>query len=100
MFERLLNVLNGIKGYLAIFFSLKKNKTPITQLNTMRQMTFGEFHGKMTPPKSRPRSNMSTKPRTDALPAQSMALNPSSAFVFGLCTSKNTRSKTKVVPVQ
>lgn len=64
----------------------------------IKQMTFGELHGAITPPKSRPSSNIKTKPRTETLPSQSIALSPSKALVRGLWTSRKTRSKTKAKP--
>jgi hypothetical protein len=73
-------------------------RPPITTPKTMRQMTFGDDQGKMTPPKSRPRSSMRVSPRTHKLPKKSIALRPSTTFVLGLCTSRKNKRRKKVVP--
>lgn len=66
---RFLNTCNGIRGYLATFFSLKKKINMATLPKTSRQITFGELHEKVSPPKLRPSRSMSVTPRTDKLPA-------------------------------
>jgi hypothetical protein len=98
MFDGWLNTPNGIRGYRATFFSLKMNRPPITTPKTIRQITFGDDHGNITPPKSRPRSNMRVSPRMHRLPKKSMAMIPSTTFVLGLWTSRKKRSRTKAVP--
>jgi hypothetical protein len=64
----------------------------------IRQITCGDFQANVAPPKSNPSSNMSVSPSTEALPNQSMALNPSIIFVLGLCTSKKKTRRTNVMP--
>ena len=76
--------LSGISGYRARLFWLKIKSIDMKQPNTMRQMILGEFQGNITPPKSKPRSSISVKPKIEKLPHQSMALMPSRTFVFGL----------------
>jgi hypothetical protein len=50
----------------------------------IRQRTCGDFHGNVAPPNSSPRSTMRVIARIERLPAQSMALKPSTTAVFGL----------------
>ena len=88
----------GMRGYLASRFSLNMKKTDMTAPNTIKQMTLGEFQGNVTPPKSRPRRTIKVSPMMLMLPSQSIALTPSISDVFGLCTSRNSWSKTKATP--
>ena len=88
----------GINGYSANLASLKIKKPIIRTPNTMRQMTFGEFQGNVSPPKSRPSNVMSVTPSMVTVPNQSIAFIPSQIWVFGLWTSKNSRIIRKANP--
>ena len=92
------NIDSGISGYFASFFSLITNTRTITTPNMIKQMTVGLDQGNVAPPNSRPSSNMSTTPIIDNVPNQSMALRPSRKRVRGLWTSRNRKSRMKVVP--
>jgi hypothetical protein len=87
-----------MRGYLARRASLYTKKIDINAPKIMRHMTVGELQGKISPPKSRPRSNINTKPMMVILPNQSIAWRPSFHFVLGLCTLKKTSSSANVVP--
>jgi len=97
-FDQFANNFRGIKGYRANLFSLYTKKIDINAPNTIRQMTRGEFHGKVVPPNSRPRRSISTSAIIDRLPNQSIALNPSNTGVLGLWTSRNMNNRMNVVP--
>lgn len=88
----------GIIGYRANRPSLKRNRMATKIPNTTRHMTFGESHGKDTPPKFRPSSTITIRPMRKMLPAQSTALIPSTNLVFGSCTSKKSSKRTKATP--
>ena len=79
-----MNSFNGMSGYLANFFSLSTKNKIATLPKTIRQMTVGLFHGKASPPKSRPSRSIRVTPRIDKLPSQSIARMPSRKVVFGL----------------
>ena len=66
---------------------------------TMRQITFAEPHGSMTPPNSRPRRSMSVPPTIVRDPVQSTALRPSQTGVFGLSRCRKIHRRMKTVPV-
>lgn len=94
----LLNIPKGISGYLASLFLLNMKNRDMAEPKTIRQMTMGEFQGKVAPPKSRPSRIIISRPSIEALPNQSTAFMPSVSFVLGLCTSKNSNSKRKAIP--
>jgi len=98
-FEGLLKRSSGIKGYLARRFSLKMKNTEIKAPKITRQRTSGDFQGKVAPPNCNPRRIISVIPRMERLPNQSTALSPSNTGVLGLCTSRNTRRRRNVIPV-
>lgn len=98
MFEGWAKTPNGIKGYFATFFSLRKKSTDMNAPKTIRQITFGDDQGKITPPKSSPSKSISVRPRMHRLPRKSIALSPSTTFVLGLWTSRKKRSRKKVSP--
>jgi hypothetical protein len=52
--------------------------------NTIKQITFGEFHGNVSPPKSRPSNVISVTPSMVTVPNQSTAFIPSQILVFVL----------------
>lgn len=97
-FDVRLNIPSGISGYRASRFSLYMNSSENRHPNMIRQITCGESHENVTPPKSSPRSSISVRPRIEKHPNQSIALAPSTIFVRGLCTSRKSRRRTKVSP--
>lgn len=94
-FDLSLSNPNGINGYRANLLSLTTKNTLIKQPKTIKHTTFGLPQGKVVPPKFSPSSNMTTKPIIEMLPNQSTALMPSLIVVFGLCTSRKRRIRTK-----
>src|ERR1700712_2489082 len=64
----------------------------------IRHITCGDFQANVSPPKSKPSNSMRVSPRTEMLPNQSIARNPSIIFVLGLCTSKKKKRRTNVIP--
>lgn len=98
LLEQVLNMLSGIRGYLARRFSLKRKNPIITVPNTIKQMTFGLFQGNIAPPKSNPRRSSTVTARIESVPNQSTALMPSPSFVRGLCTSSKRSKRTNAIP--
>ena len=72
------------------------NSTP----KTIRQTTFGEFQGNVSPPKSRPSKVMRVTPSIVTVPNQSIAFIPSHILVLGLWTSKNSKIIRKAKPAK
>jgi len=83
-------------GYFASFFSLKMKKKVMKHPKMIKQMTVGDFQGKVVPPKSRPSSSITVRPRIERLPAQSMAFRPSKNGVLGLWTSRKRSNSMNV----
>ena len=98
MFDRFRNNRRGMIGYLASLASLNTKRIDIKSPNTIRQTTCGEFQGKVIPPKSRPRRNITAKPTTDRLPNQSIAMIPAMKPVPGLWRSRKKNTTRKVRP--
>jgi hypothetical protein len=63
-------------GNRAYFASLNTNKGIMITPNTMRHTTVGEFHGKVSPPKLRPRRSIKVTPRMVKIPNQSSFSRP------------------------
>lgn len=97
-FDRFCIICNGIKGYLARRRSLKMNRIDIRQPKIIRQITLGESHGKVVPPKLRPNSSITVSPIIEALPYQSIARIPSWSLVRGLWTSRKSSKSKKASP--
>src|SRR5438046_9797231 len=89
----------GMTGYLANFHSLMMKSEASTSPKMIRQTTFGDDHGKDTPPNSSPSKNMTVPPTTVRLPSQSTALRPAMTGVRGLCSFRLNRSMKKVIAV-
>ena len=93
-----LNMPRGISGYFASHFSLYIKSSDMKQPKITRQTTCDELQGKVVPPKSSPRSSINVNPRIERLPNQSTAFMPSTIFVRGLCTSRNSSKSKKAIP--
>lgn len=98
MLGRPLNKCRGITGYRANFDSFTRNKTTITTLKVIRQRTFAELQGKITPPNSRPRRRVIVAPTIAMLPSQSTALRPAMIGVRGVSSFKNSTKAKNTTP--
>ena len=85
-------------GYVANFHSTIKNMAIITAPKTIRQVTVAEAHGKETPPKVRPKRNVTVPPTMRRDPSQSMALMPARKGVLGVAMSRKKRSTANARP--
>ena len=98
MFERCLKRRKGISGYLAKNPSLTKNSPIVPRPKIIKQMTVAESQGKVTPPNSKPRRNMTVPPTIRSEPSQSIALRPSRIGVLGVCMSRKSIKMIKATP--
>jgi hypothetical protein len=88
----------GIRGYFAIFVSLYI-KAKIIRLPTTRSaMTLAESHGKMAPPKLRPKRTISVKARKVTMPVQSIARMPSTKEVCSWRISRKMMMRIAAIP--
>lgn len=76
IFEGCLKRRIGMMGNRAYFTSLSTNNGMVMTPNTMRHKTVGEFHGKVSPPKFRPRRRSKVTPKMVAIPSQSSLFRP------------------------
>lgn len=93
-----LNSARGIRGYLATFASLYINTKIMTPPTTSKAMIFAESQGNSTPPKSKPSSIMSVKPRKETMPNQSTALMPVAKDVWWCWMSRKRRMRSDAIP--
>lgn len=100
MLERLLKMRRGIIGYFANFHSLTKNRPIVKRPKTIRQITFAEDQGALTPPYSRPKRNISVPPMIRRAPDQSIAFRPARRGVLGVSMSRNTERIMNARPSQ
>ena len=87
-FDRRRRIRIGISGFVANFVSWTPKTKITTTPKTIQQVTFGERHGLMIPPRFRPRRIIKLSPRINAVPNQSIAFVPWIRPVRGLCTCR------------
>ena len=87
-------------GYFANFHSFTKKSPIVKNPKTMRQITFAEAQGLLTPPYSRPKRNIKVPPTMRREPDQSMAFRPARRGVLGVSMSRNMKMIMKARPSQ
>ncbi|QSS56377.1 hypothetical protein I7I53_04568 [Histoplasma capsulatum var. duboisii H88] len=88
----------GRMGYLATLRSIMTKSPRVMAPKIRRQITVGEFQGRVMPPNSRPKRNMSVPPMMSMVPSQSIVLRPAISEVLGVSILSHMRSVTRARP--
>ena len=88
----------GIMGEIGSLTSIMAKRIRVRIPKMMREMTIADVHGRVTPPRRRPKRSINVPPTMVMAPSQSIAFKPAINGVLGVLRSRNIKMMTNASP--